>query len=243
MHLKLLATILVTMLAFASSASADLVGINFIGGRNNRTDGVGAGLGASPTTTAFGIDAADWNNVGDRANPSGGPEAVTGVDGTSLNLNWQSNNTWSMNNDQPAGDGEVFGGYLDDGGNGTQPLIIVTGLDAVDRLVSYSVRVIHSTDGADSEDIQLSPLGFTPITIDNPVLNNAPNGGGKFGISLFENLTASEFQIATLGDGGRGSIGGLIIDLNIAPAIPEPTTAVLGLLGMAGLARRRRRLA
>lgn len=235
----------VAMMAFATSSFASSVGINFGSGRGNNAT-FPAGL--TPTATAFGIEAADWNNL---AGASGGPEVVNATGGQTINVTWASNNTWSLDGVAdaalPPGDAQVYGGYLDDGGPG--PIITIDGLDQIVNLRSYELTVLlSSSDGSTGgifEDTQVTlfnPNGIETI-IDPAAIQPSwvpAASDDRIGSITLSDLTSASFEITTLNDTGRGSIAGIVLNLTI---VPEPTSLILLAGSSAFVMIRRRRVA
>ena len=124
------------IVAGTTAATADTLALNFMGGQNADTNA------APVTATAFGVAAGDWDN---RADTPNGNVTTSGVTFT-----WASGNEWAKAGGAytgPAGDDEVFHGYLDDGSPGAT--VAISGLTAwlaAAGDTSYTLTVLGSGD-------------------------------------------------------------------------------------------------
>lgn len=218
-------------------SQAATIGINW----TTTFAGYGAPSGAIVTQTAFGVAPADWTNIASA--PTGSATAAGGA----LGVSWTGGGNWGSGIGGPGGPGgtglqsgaeEVFTGYLDDGGIN----LTISGLSTIAS--SYSVKLLASSDYA--------PNGF----------HNATLGGGLGGTLSFTNLdtgfgyagqgrsaetafsatgTADSFTVSipavVLSPRVRGTLAGVVI--NFTP-VPEPSSALLGLVAAGAFLRRRR---
>ncbi|MBR5886917.1 MAG: PEP-CTERM sorting domain-containing protein [Akkermansia sp.] len=106
--------------------------------------------------------------------------------------------------------------------------------------------------GVDMTAAPVAPSQDTPLTLgmiftydgSKVVVTNSENSQVKFAIN--ENHIVSSFNFSTLTNTGAASMPNAETFISItkaytAPVVPEPTTATLSLLALAGLAARRRR--
>jgi len=229
--MKMKTTLLGVLAVTIGAASAATIGVNF-------TQAGGNQLIAS--TTAAGIGGfTNWNNTSGKSGTAG---SLVDSDGatTTVSITWNSNNTWgdgNANNDANAGigDAQLVRGYLDDG-NSPAPSFTATvaGLSG-----TYDVTLYLSTDTEGGL--------YRPFTINGAEYSTtgtksryAP-GEGVAHWDATNTITATgltgDLTIVGLNrDGGnRASVAGLQIT-----AVPEPSAALLGLVGLALVLRRRK---
>lgn len=246
-------------LVFAGNTFGSIIGYNFVSNWGSPTIQGETALGFS-----------EWTDSVDEVNAPGGTEVpnstdpfaiTTPINAPMVNVSWSSANMWAAG-DETNPDQGLFRVYLDDGGNGIT--ISVSGLSAwlADSGDSaYGVRFYRSTDngGAGFSSILL----FDGATTDGAVLETIPTvlpgdpsigdgsyptGTGGGGSRLIQG-TAGSFTSDTItfwsgrepdlnGAPVRGTIAGFQIY-----SIPEPSTGLLALLGIAMFAWMKRRRA
>ncbi len=101
--------------------------------------------------------------------------------------------------------------------------------------------------GVDTSAVPTEPSQSTPLTLgmiftfdgSKMIVTNSENSQVSF--SIVESNVVGSFNFATLTNTGAASIPNAETYISITKAVPEPTTATLSLLALAGLAARRRR--
>lgn len=250
--------IVMVSLVFAGNTFASIIGYNFVSNW------------PSPTIQGETADGfSQWTDSVDEANAPGGttvpnstdPYAVTTpINAPMVSVAWSSANMWSAGDETNADQG-LYRVYLDDGGGIT---ITVSGLsswlaDSGDS--AYKVRFYRSTDngGAGFSALSLYDGGTTsdPLLETIPTVapgdpsigdGSYPTGTGGGGVRLLQDAAGmftsdtitfySAREDAINGSPVRGCIAGFKLY-----SIPEPTTSLLGLLGVGlmSLVMRRRR--
>jgi hypothetical protein len=247
------AAVLGVLLVCSTGASGAVVSVNFIGGQG------GPNGAASVTGTAGVVPAGNWNNQA----PASMPTPVSVFDSTGLaaaSLTYNSPNNWAANGTSPGGgsDAALMSGYLDNLQNGGS--ITITGLAAGFTLGGYSVIIYQNSDSAGSWGYTVTDnASHTGTRYGRQLAGNGGNyplaggfNGYVEGLSTnpagdatasnfvrIDGLTGDSFTItAAPGSTGDGRIrpnGFQIV------SVPEPGSAGSLLLGMVGIAIRRRR--
>lgn len=259
---KVGAIVMVAALVFSAqvaSAVTNTISVNFAGGQNNglATGGTGEALVTGPAGVG---QLGNWNNaVGTgQAGPIGLINDKGDANGT---LTWNVGNTWTTNGSNNSGsaqDQALMQGYLDNFGGQT---LTVTGIgdnESFDVLVYFNndnnggTRGFIGTDGGGNMDTGFgtqvggNDANFPLAGPDGYIISDASTFGTATAANVVRltGFSGDSFTLEGAAGGGdnRSRPNGFQIIATL-PAVPEPTTAVLGLLGMAGLARRRRRLA
>jgi hypothetical protein len=263
MKLKtLLAVSLASGLLSSLAFSASTISINIGGGNANSVSAGGAG-GEGIVTGAAGIgQLSNWNNAIGASNVGAGLTVPALVDSTgaatAASFSWVTNNTWSTSSATGAGgDQDMLSGYLDNfHANGS---INVAGLGSEFTNFGYNVLVYYQTDNANMT------AGFTVTdNADNTdtrfghqvAVNNWPLAGGTDGYIIstetgpgntisanvvqLSGFSGSDFTMT--GNGGSvGSARARPSGIQIVANVPEPSSALLVLLGSVGLVFSRRR--
>lgn len=240
--------IVITILTmFVSPSQAQTISVNFAettGGepRPNQT------LTPDQVAGAAGFEVNNWNNAQlnlTAINNTGSLSNLVDNSGasTTASVFWRANNGWgdgTANTDANNGipNAMLQRGYLDDTGPGSTALFSVSEIP----YVLYDLVVYLSSDGFDQQhgDFTLNGesvgRGGTIVRwSDDPNLVIGRN------VLVFQGLTESSLEFIGTRDFGadtaaRGSVSGFQI-VNI----PEPSSAVLGLLLVGGLVIRRRK--
>jgi len=175
-------------------------------------------------------------------------DSVTGTaTSTSAAVTWASSNTWWTDEGLATPDTKLSVGYLDDGGDGVS--ITVTDVP----YASYEVIALIASDYGNGgatythQDVVVNGEGvfgstwtafgttvgaggWTQATLDTP---------GNYVVSGIQTDSTLTISLAPRNGDIRGSITGFIIN-EASAAVPEPSSALLLLMGCAGILRRRR---
>ena len=251
-----MAVTLVLAVSVGSSAvfatpTGESISINF---GANQPDGVG-----SQVTGAAGLaGTVNWNNLDGEAGTGAtlNMDVASALTPSSATVSWVSNGTWAStgageenNTAAPGDDRNLMTGYLDTSDDSVSA-VEVTNLDGV-FADGYNIAV-YIQGGVDGRGGQYTVTTDSKVSTLNLVTEAAFDGtyipGGLPGNNylVFAGFTDPEFTITagatTPADGTRRApINGIEI---VHVPIPEPSSLVLlglGILGMTGLARRRRR--
>ncbi len=237
------------LMACVAPLQAAVIGINF--GQNEQTEATGP-----YTSTALGVTVTNWN-FQSASDWSGNGQSFS-ADGATLSIYHDASNTW-RNADQP--ESSVLHGYLDDGpytsGAAERATVQVGGLLqwlASTGDTAWRITVLMSSGDATAfSPVSLWESDDTTGWFQNPPLDEWPGTAGAPTASLTttstgDNVarhdettvhvgTSDAFVIQTSRDGTiRGSVAGIIIE-----SVPEPSAALLALLGMVPLVGRRQR--
>jgi hypothetical protein len=195
------ATLVLSNLTLGDAGSYTCGVTNFLGGALssagvltvNAVAGTTAGLnftdsGETVTDTALGVAVVNWNNLAG-ANGSQAAGALT--------VAWTSANTWKQGLTTPAGDAEVFFGYLDDGNGGNT--VTISGLQSV--YGAYVVQALGATDWG---------TGLLNVTITNgQTLTYSVALSGSAAFSAVSSVSAPLYDNVIKLTGLQGSSGGL----------------------------------
>ena len=208
-------------------ASADGIGINFIGG------GPPSGAEDLSVDNADGpagvVPQSDWNNL---PNASGAVGSVIDSNGIVLGatgVSWTSNNTWSVGNGSTTADHILMNGYLDT--NSTDPTTVTI------SNVPYALYDVYVyTDGDNTNDRigSFDINGTAHLAQDVATFAGVYDDATADGIGnylLFEGLSGDTLAMATPVN-FRAPLNGLQI-VDRTPPVPEPTAALLYGAGMA----------
>ena len=233
---KTIKPLIVLSLASAASASAAVVSWNL---DNN---------GTLATTNVAGVVAvANWNNSFP-SNPVTNLKDDTGV-ATTVDISYASFNTFRIQGSHPGVDGngtynkELLNGYLNSGSTQTPASSSVTisqiGYAQYNIIVYFSSDVAGRTgtvtDGTTVYDF--ATLGSASISGSNAVLTQTTSMGGSnpgANYAIFSGLTGATKTVSVNIPSFGGIAGFQVV------AVPEPSAALLGGLGLFGLLRRRR---
>lgn len=237
------------VLCFSMAASAHAVtsiGVNFVGGRpNNGQDGSGGTSGSllGAGESAGVVAQTNWNNA---FGNNGGPQALNDNSGaaTGAAVTWGGvPNTWTITGGtQTTGDAKLMNGYLDTNASSTTTVTVTNVPYSV-----YDVILYYDGDGNNLRSGSYSINGnvFSPAVDSQP---NFPNNGGLanyddatgdlIGNYLVIRQLSGNVNASAMAVNFRGPLNAIQII-----AMPEPATAMLGVMGVAGLVLRRRKLA
>ncbi len=219
-------TKLIALSVFAAMVSAGhaAIYINFDG--RDTTGG-----GGPATGSPFGIDSSMWTNTGNLASSAGISVGATTV-------SWSSANTWSDDNAPSTDDESVYGGYLDDGGTGTNvPTVTISGLTAEFGGGAYNVTVYGFSDNP-SNTVGTYDIGG--VSVDAVASPSTGSLTGNYGIATLNGVTGDTLTITGFNTDNsrnrRETISGIVIT-----PVPEPSgAALLGLGCLVALMRRKR---
>lgn len=224
--------------ALATGANAATVfGINFA------RDG-----GGTTTGNAGGVEQSNWTDVFDSDGFGGNQNKP--LAGSPTTASWVASNSWWAGSNADS-EQRIYACYLDDGGSGVQ--VTITGLSAwlaAEGQSSYQIRAFCSTDTSNATfqtiTIHMGDASGTTLgTIAPAVLGdddyptnpydstNGPRGYGDSNVPLTADTITLTIPVRD------GSIRGTLAALTFT-AVPEPSTALLGGIGLLGFLRRRR---
>ncbi|BCU79451.1 autotransporter-associated beta strand repeat-containing protein [Luteolibacter sp. LG18] len=212
-------------------AGRSAISIDFQGGGSSGTP---APMGAAETAGA--VSLANWNASGGASGTVNSLKDYSGAT-TSANVAWTSNNTWSTNIPDTAGDRRMMKGYLDTNNTSTTT-VTVSGLPSAFTGAGYDVYVY--TDG----DTGSTKAG--DYTLGARTIKALDTGGSHFSGTYvqadgtagnhirFTGLTSSTFTLSATGDqtysGPRAPVNGIqiVIPASAAttPAAPTALTAM-----------------
>jgi PEP-CTERM motif len=224
------ASLAVTALTLAMPAAhAATISIDFIGL---------ATTAMSTTESAGVIPVANWNSFFGISQPT--PQSLINDSGatTGASVTWavNGNHHWVPTTADTAGDSRMMRGYLDPSSTGT---VTIANLPSLFTSTGYEVYVYF--DGDNGANVRGANYEINSVVKSFTDLANS-NFGGTFiegtNYHRFTSLNASSFTLtatATTGGALRAPINGIQI-----VAVPEPSAALLGGLGLLALLRRRR---
>ena len=199
----------------------------------------------------------NWNNGTSNASGDGALFNLKDSTGATTNAiaTWNSNNNWvntAWAND--GGAGSLFRSYLDTGNTPTTGVTLDVSFIPAEYADGYAVIVYFDGDGTNRYGSYTVSDGVTSKTATgNDVANNlglfsfdydSNSGAFRAGNFLyFDGFQGNQLRITSFADatGVRAPISGIQIIHTKDLSIPEPMTAGLSVLGLAGLALRRRR--
>lgn len=247
--MKKLATTLFTISAmgFASAAS---IAMNFSENNGNQS-----WLASDSPIGPLGILSGNFNS-NNTPNSNGPGNTLTGSlgSGTAGNLvdsngsavtatvEWSANNAWYNGSGVGSDEARLAVGYLDDGGPGAS--VTISNIP----YSTYNVYVLLGSDAGNEHTSEVPLINGTPILgADFPAFGNLIGSGGEWieadgttrgNYVVARDLSGDAVTIAGQNStGNRIGISGFIIEEQV---IPEPSSALLALLGAGLLARRRR---
>lgn len=236
---------LLSLLALGATAATSFgasIGINFGSGR--------ADAALAATDSAGVVAQTNWNNA---AGATGSLAALNddagGASGASIA--WATDEQWSVGGTPADGNGTLLNGFISENNNASASTVTLSTIP----YASYDLYVYLSHD-RNFEDVILGETGGafgpftavennTPITAAVTFVEQTTSATTAGNYVLFSGLTGSSLSMtmgavdANFSGGGtaeRNAIAGLQI-----VQVPEPSTGVLGLLTLAGMALRRRR--
>jgi hypothetical protein len=225
---------------FGSTAWADQIGINFVGGS-----------GPAPNPTPMGaaeiagfVPQANWNQAAGQSGTNLALLNQNGIATTATLTSWTSANTWNTSIAEAPGDFRMMRGYLDTSAT-SHTMVTVSAIP----YAFYDVYVY--TDGDHGGDTRSGnyTIGGKTNTTTNPANVNF-NGTFILGqtYTVFTGLSGASFTLdatpGALGGTLRAPVNGIQIVASAAP-VPEPGTlalAGLGILSLMGYVWKRRNL-
>ena len=243
-------TLTVTPAGGPSEPEPLAISINFANDQNGNAFNVTGSTGV--------VDVPNWNNLTSDGSGDGSMADLVDSQGnsTSASATWTSNNRWN-NGSWPddGGIGSLFRAYLDTGNGGAANGANIQIADLPAEFAGgFDVYVFFDGSGNGRFGDYTVDDGTTSITL---VGNDEANNLGDFvqdlgdlassgNYLLFEGLAGNGVTISSAATSGfRAGVNGVQI-VATAAVVPEPSTfvlAVLGLLGLAWFGRRRRRRA
>ena len=226
----------------AAQGVVNSVGINFIGGAG------GTGTLAAATVAGV-IPQANWTNA---AGFDGVVNNLTDRFGnaSTIDVTYDGDAVFQTGSGNATGNHQLYAGYVDDLDNSTSSYQF-----AQIPFDVYDVYVYTDSDAADSRDESFtltSSAGqiFAPVFVSDEAnfsgsfiraTATSLNGAGAQGnYVLFAGVRGDSFTLTGQSLNFRNFVSAIQIN---ALAVPEPATGLLALIGVAGLARRRRHAA
>lgn len=232
--------------------------INFAGGRNGN-------FGPHNVAgTAGAIPLANWNNLAGSAfnvpDVFNAPLVDSAGSTTSATFSMDFGNTWDTGGPAATDNDRMMRSYID---NAAGTSLSLTGLDPAFTRHGYSIVVYYDTDSTGVFSIGAtdsngkSDVGFAYETsgnfagtfIESFATTEAAavalfNQGQTSNFLTLTGFTGANFSLQLINGNSPGDDRARISGIQvIANVIPEPTTAVFGLMALAGLGLRRRRVA
>lgn len=226
----------------AANGVANSVGINFIGG-------AGATGTLAAATVAGVIPQANWTNA---AGSDGVINNLTDRFGnaSTIDVTYDGDAVHQTGSGSATGNHQLFAGYVDDLDNSTSSFQF-----SQIPFATYDVYVYTDSDQPDSRDESFSLVSsagqvFAPVFVSDEANFSGTfiratattlNGAGAQGnYVLFAGVRGDSFTLTGQSLNFRNFVSAIQIN---ALAVPEPATGLLALMGVAGLARRRRHAA
>ncbi len=237
----------ISAMGFANAAS---IAMNFSENNGNQS-----WLAPDTPIGPLGILSGNFNS-NNNPNPNGPGNTLTGdlASGTATNLvdsngnavaatvEWSSANAWFNSSGVATDEARLSVGYLDDGGSGAS--VTISNIP----YATYSVYVLLGSDAGNEHNSEVPLVNGSPVLgADFPAFGNLVGSGGGWieadgttrgNYVVVRDLSGGTATIAGQNStGNRIGISGFIIEEQV---IPEPSSALLALLGAGLLARRRR---
>ena len=245
------------------SANAASIGVN--------TGPDGVGDGNSPehaqnnlvpsTSTAGVVPQGNWNNL---LQSSWNSQQVTDDSGTLLATTVAVNTSWANGNvvldGTPAaanGDRLMMNGGMDNGGGAQGWTIASIPYASYDLYIYYDGGSDDSRGGSyqawdsdNGDNVLAAQSGYDTATFDGTYIQATGDGTDGEGQGLDTNyviltgLTASNIKIRSIADqlgGGDTTLRAPMNGFQIVESVPEPSSAILVLLGLVGFVNRRKR--
>ena len=243
--IKSISAALCLNMAVANAAS---IGVNFSENNGNQN-----WLADSTPIGPLGIPSVNFNS-NNSPNANGPANIVTGSlsagtvgnlvnnlgDAVAMTVSWSAANPYYNSSGTLTNEARLAVGYLDDGGSGA----LITAENVPYPI--YNVYVLLGSDSGDEHTSEVPLVNGTPVlSADFPAYGNLNGSGGGWieadgttrgNYVVARNITGSSFTIAGQNNtANRIGIAGFVVQ-----QVPEPSSALLGLVGSLALLRRRR---
>lgn len=236
---------------YSAAVTLNSIGLNFVGGGNG-SPGDGQTRTLSSGQVAGVVPQSNWNNITGASNTASNLIGDNGLP-TTLDISYTANATYSTGNGSGTANHILMNGYVDEFGDDGSPVINYQVSEV--PFLRYDVYVYTDSDAADSRDESFSLLSSSGQLFDSIFVSDEANFNGTFiratattlnGVGaqgnyvLFQGVVGDSFTLTGTAMGFRNFVNGIqIVDTFVA--VPEPTTGLLMLVGIAGAAMRRRR--